>query len=59
MGMIFWGILLIVVGLILGATGFFGVAGIVQTIGWILLAVGVILAIVYAIGRAGARSPHP
>lgn len=58
MGLIFWGIALIVLGLLLSITGFFGVAGIVQTLGWILLAVGVVLAIVYAISRAGARPHH-
>lgn len=58
MGLIMWGIALIVLGLLLSITGFFGVAGIVQTIGWILLAVGVVLAIVYAISHAGARTHH-
>lgn len=55
MGMIGLGIALIVIGLLLGLTGFFGVAGIVQTIGWILLAVGVVLAIVYAVTNASHR----
>lgn len=58
MGLIAWGLGLIIIGLILGMTGFFGVAGVVQTIGWILLAVGVVLAIVYAVGRAGAGTTH-
>lgn len=59
MGLIAWGIGLIIIGLILGLTGVFGVASIVQTLGWILLAVGVILAIVYAVGRAGAGTTRP
>jgi len=59
MGLIFWGLLLIVAGLLLGATGWLGLAGIFQTIGWILLAVGIVLAIVYAVGRAGSRRTVP
>ena len=56
MGMIGWGIALIVIGLILGVTGFFGIGGMLQYVGWILLAIGVILAIVYAIGGATRRT---
>lgn len=51
MGLIGLGIALILIGLLLALTGFIGVASIVQTIGWIALAIGVVLAIVYAIGR--------
>lgn len=56
MGLIVWGIALIIIGLLLGLTGFFGVASIFATIGWILLAVGVVLAIIYAVSRAGSRT---
>lgn len=58
MGMIGLGIALILVGLLLSLTGFFGLASIFQTIGWILLAVGVVLAIVYALGGARHRHVH-
>ena len=56
--MIGLGIVLILIGLLLAATGFFGVAGIVQTIGWIILAVGVVLAIVHAFSGSQARHDH-
>lgn len=52
--MIAWGIGLIVLGLILAVIGF-GAGGLVQWIGWILLGVGIILAIIHAIGRAGTH----
>ncbi len=52
MGLIGLGIALIVIGLLLSISGLFGLAGAFQTIGWIVLAVGIVLAIVYAVGRA-------
>lgn len=45
------GIALILIGLLLGLSGFFGLASIFQTIGWILLVVGIVLAIIHALGR--------
>lgn len=47
MGLIGLGIALVIVGLLLGLTGFLGIASIFQYIGWILLGIGVILAIVH------------
>jgi hypothetical protein len=55
MGLIGLGIALIVVGLILGLTGAFGIGGLLQWVGWLLLVVGIVLAIIYAIGNAGTR----
>ncbi len=46
-GMIWWGVALIVVGVILGATGAFGLGGVLTWLGWLLLIVGVVLAIVH------------
>jgi hypothetical protein len=58
MGLIGLGIALILIGLILGLTGAFGLGGVLVWIGWLMLIVGVILAIVYAVGRAGSpRTP--
>lgn len=54
-GLIWWGLALIIVGLILGAIGF-GASGMISYIGWILLAVGVVLAIIHV--AAGRRHAH-
>jgi hypothetical protein len=55
-GLIGLGIALIIIGLILGLTGAFGIGGLLQWVGWLLLLVGIVLAIVHVIGRAGART---
>lgn len=50
-GLIWWGVALIIIGVILGATGAFGMGGVLTWIGWLLLIVGVILAIVHLASR--------
>jgi hypothetical protein len=55
--MIGLGIALILIGLLLGLTGFFGLGGIFTTIGWIILVVGLVLAVIDAVGR-GRRRRH-
>lgn len=47
--MISWAITLFIIGLIAVALGFGGVGSMALNIGWILLVVGVILAIIHAI----------
>ena len=47
--MITWAILLLIIGLVCVALGFGGIGGIAMNIGWILLAVGVILFIIHAV----------
>lgn len=54
-GLIWWGIALIVIGVILGATGAFGLGGVFTWLGWLLLVVGVILAIVHLASGAARR----
>lgn len=56
MGLIGLGLALIIIGLIIGLTGAFGIGGLLQWVGWLLLLVGIVLAIVHAVGRAGART---
>lgn len=56
--MIVLGILLILLGLVLAVTGFFGVASIVQILGWIVLAVGIALALIHAFGNTTRRHAH-
>ncbi len=54
-GLIWWGLALIVIGLLLGLFGIGG-GGVLTYIGWILLAVGVVLAIIHvAAGRSHAH----
>ncbi len=45
-------LILLVIGLIAAALGFGGLGGIAMNVGWILLAVGVILLLIHAIRRA-------
>ena len=47
--MISWSIIFFIVGLIAVALGFGGVGGIAMNIGWILLAVGLVLFIIHAV----------
>lgn len=55
MGLIGLGIVLIIVGVLLSVTGFFGLAGPLQYLGWVVLVIGVILAIIhYVSGRRQA-----
>ena len=51
--MISWAITLFVIGLIAVALGFGGVGGLALNIGWVLLGIGVILAIIHAVSGRG------
>lgn len=53
MGMLAFGILLVVVGLVLAFTNVLGLAALSQPLiwlGWVCVAIGVVLALVYAFG---------
>ena len=53
--MISWAIIFFIIGLVAVALGFGGVGGVALNIGWILLAVGVVLFLIHAIsGRRTA-----
>ena len=56
MGLIWWGVVLIAIGLLLGLTGAFGMGGALQYLGWILLIVGVVLAIIHAFSGRRTRT---
>jgi len=47
--MISWAIAFLIIGLIAVALGFGGVGGLAMNIGWILLAVGIVLFLIHAI----------
>lgn len=51
--MISWAIILFLVGLVAVALGFGGVGSLAINIGWVLLAVGIVLFLVHAIGGRG------
>jgi hypothetical protein len=53
MGMMAFGILLVVVGLVLAFTNVLGLAELAQPLvwlGWVCLAIGIVLALIYAFG---------
>ncbi|MDF1656260.1 MAG: DUF1328 domain-containing protein [Verrucomicrobiales bacterium] len=53
--MISWAITLLIIGLIAVALGFGGVGGLAMNIGWVLLAVGVVLFLISAISGRRVR----
>lgn len=56
MGFIWLGIVLIVLGILLSFTGLFPVSGPLASIGWLLLIVGVVLALISFLMSPRARS---
>lgn len=50
MSLIRWGIILLVIGVLLSLTGFLELAAAFQYIGWILLAVGIIVLVIHLLG---------
>ncbi|MCA1812661.1 MAG: hypothetical protein LC624_01770 [Halobacteriales archaeon] len=56
MGFIWLGIVLIVLGVLLGFTGLFPLGGALANIGWLLIIVGVILAVLHFIAGPRART---
>ncbi len=55
-GLVWWGVALIVIGVILGATGAFGLGGVLTWLGWLLLIVGIVMAVIHL---AAHREPRP
>jgi uncharacterized membrane protein YtjA (UPF0391 family) len=56
--MLYYALMFLVVGLIAGALGLFGIAAIASQISWILFLVGIILLVVHlATGRGASRMP--
>jgi len=54
--MLYYALMFLVVGLIAGALGLFGIAQIAGQIAWVLFLVGVILVVVYMVT---GRTPRP
>lgn len=57
--MLYYALMFLVVGLIAGLLGFFGVAAVASQISWILFLVGIVMLIIHLFtgGRRGARIP--
>ncbi len=56
--MLYYALMFLIVGLIAGALGLFGVAAVAGQIAWILFLVGVILIVVHLVS-GGRRLPPP
>jgi uncharacterized membrane protein YtjA (UPF0391 family) len=56
--MLYYSLIFLLIGLIAGALGLFGVAAIASQISWVLFLVGTILLVVHlATGRGASRMP--
>jgi uncharacterized membrane protein YtjA (UPF0391 family) len=57
--MLYYALMFLVVGLIAGMLGLFGVAAVASQISWVLFLVGIVMLIVHLVtgGRRGARVP--
>ena len=54
--MLYYALMFLVVGLIAGALGLFGVAAVATQISWILFVIGIVLLVVHVISRG--RTPR-
>lgn len=55
--MLYYALVFLLVGLVAGALGLFGVAVVASQISWILFLVGVIMLIIHMVTGRGARVP--
>jgi uncharacterized membrane protein YtjA (UPF0391 family) len=55
--MLYYALVFLVVGLVAGALGLFGVAAVATQIAWILFLIGVILLVVHLVTGRGVRIP--
>jgi uncharacterized membrane protein YtjA (UPF0391 family) len=55
--MLYYALVFLIVGLIAGALGLFGVAAIASQIAWILFLVGVVLLVIHLVSGRGPRTP--
>jgi uncharacterized membrane protein YtjA (UPF0391 family) len=57
--MLYYALIFLVVGLIAGALGLFGVAAVASQISWILFLIGIVMLVVHLVsgGGRGARIP--
>jgi len=55
--MLYYALVFLLVGLVAGALGLFGVAAIASQIAWVLFLVGIVILIVHLVAGRGARVP--
>ena len=55
--MLYYALVFLIVGLVAGALGQFGVAAVASQIAWLLFLVGIILLVVHLVTGRGARVP--
>src|SRR4026207_861373 len=55
--MLYYALLFLLVGLVAGALGLFGVAAIASQIAWVLFLIGIILIVVHLVTGRGLRAP--
>jgi uncharacterized membrane protein YtjA (UPF0391 family) len=55
--MLYYALVFLIVGLVAGALGLFGVAQVASQIAWVLFLVGIILVVVHLV--SGRRAPLP
>jgi len=55
--MLYWALVFLVIGLIAGAMGMFGIAAAASQIGWILLLIGVVLLVIHVASGRSPRTP--
>lgn len=55
--MLYYALVFMIIGLIAGALGLFGVAAIASQIAWILFLVGVVLLVIHLVSGRGPRTP--
>jgi uncharacterized membrane protein YtjA (UPF0391 family) len=54
--MLYYALMFLIVGLVAGALGLFGIAAVASQISWILFLVGVILLVVHLVTGRGTRA---
>jgi uncharacterized membrane protein YtjA (UPF0391 family) len=57
--MLYYALIFLLVGLVAGALGLFGVAAIASQIAWILFLIGVVMLIVHLVTSSGRRARIP
>ena len=55
--MLYYALVFLIIGLIAGALGLFGVAAIASQIAWILFLIGIVLLVIHLVSGRGPRTP--
>jgi uncharacterized membrane protein YtjA (UPF0391 family) len=55
--MLYYALVFLIVGLIAGALGLFGVAAVATQISWILFLIGIVILVIHLVSGRGVRVP--